>query len=521
MDYSTTNGSSISVNGLESDFVLTIPNKPPPKQDRNPKYPNFITPDKDCVNHKFYVDKDKTAFEIILELAQEKFVTVYVRYGRRVTKTKYDYEYYHPDLTSCVEPPERDNCTGVEDFMDCMDLNFNDTKRFNISLNGTGLNNTLANQNATFDSPTCPNVSIPDVSFLSNQSEPRNMNQCLSYHDIATCPPCPSPPSNGSSNYTGSNNGTFLDPPGCGTNVFNNITNTTIVCTKVQRFLTCVNRTVERYEKCKSLLTKKKLIYNRYVKCHKNINRRYIGVDKFNTSGNYYIAVCYNSTQWPPPTTLPPPTTTTAPTTSPYTTANITTTDVPTTTKGGKDRRRRFADEYLNSELRIGSLDGSKSRNNDAELRLDSRNHDAQSKEREASDFDAELRLATENDYFPPKESSSDFDSELRLARSTEDTQSKERILHRNRRQVNNTLAKTKKRKCAKAEEKPAPTIPPTPTEFPPAREQIYNTNTSLNYSMEINTFCCVFRNETTNEWSSDGCRVRNVCLVELFIICI
>jgi hypothetical protein len=75
------------------------------------------------------------------------------------------------------------------------------------------------------------------------------------------------------------------------------------------------------------------------------------------------------------------------------------------------------------------------------------------------------------------------------------------RILSRSRRE-------TTQRKCAVVDEKPAPTTPPPPTDFPPVMPQVFNASTSLNYSFDINLFTCLFWNVLTESWSTDGCQV-------------
>lgn len=460
LEYSTSRGKGISVNGLDKDFVLKIPNEAPPRPNTTAHL--FITPDTDCVNHKIFVGKNDTAFELEFKLTQDKYTKVYVRFEKRAHKIKHDYSYYHPDLSSCVEPPERDNCTGVEDFMKCM----------GIPLNGTSNTNNL-NKNSSH----CQNT--PDVHFLANSNLPRKNSTCLEYHEIASCPPCPRNESrNVSGNTTLGVNTTFIlanftGRPDC-------VNTTHFVCPKVQEFLECQNLTVKKYQECKPLLHRKKLIYNKYEKCHRNIWRHFVGIDIFNTSGWYYVAMCYNSEPLLPPTTIPltttaSVTTTSAPTTSAPTTSAPTTsapktsanTVKPTTKKSWiratwpkRSRKKRSVRSFDYEDLEYKDLFG-----------------DSQSKE-----------------FIQVHEMQDDFES---LAT----------IKHRSRRA-------TSQRKCAVVEEKPPPTlVPPPPTEFPPTKPQVYNASTSLNYTFDSNLFTCLYWNETLDIWDTNGCRVCTIAI--------
>ena len=64
------------------------------------------------------------------------------------------------------------------------------------------------------------------------------------------------------------------------------------------------------------------------------------------------------------------------------------------------------------------------------------------------------------------------------------------------------------KRRCVVVNEKPPPTPEPAPPTPPPANLPVFVNETSVYFSFDVNVSSCLFWNESTEMWSTKGCRV-------------
>ena len=238
---------------------------------------SFVNPGNGTmVYHSFEIKKNDTAFSLRIEPANETFLAVYVRYGRRPDETNYDYKFLIPDFSSCLLPGDM-SCTMVSEFMRCVGRENVTYKSVNFTKPGLPKSCGPPQNGSATPPPAppgtfkCPDVckyesniyqncscdEIPDMTFLFNSTMANNSSMCKAFIDFQICE------------------------------------NDTLLCKNTVNLLSCYVLQFESYKQCRTMLMSPRLFYGMYEKCLKDPFRVFYN-SSVGKAGKWYVGVQFD-----------------------------------------------------------------------------------------------------------------------------------------------------------------------------------------------------------------------------------